>query len=95
MDWKVFSLTFGMLFLAELGVKTQLAVVTLACRTKAPWSVFVGGSVAIVLVTLLGSFVGGYITNYVPVKYLSIAAGLLFWVFGVMILYQSLRSSTD
>ncbi|NLN16491.1 MAG: TMEM165/GDT1 family protein [Firmicutes bacterium] len=93
MDWKVFSLTFGMLFLAELGDKTQLAVVTMACKTKAPWSVFLGGSAAMVLVTLLGSFVGGYVTSYVPVKYLSIAAGLLFLAFGVMILYQSLNST--
>jgi putative Ca2+/H+ antiporter (TMEM165/GDT1 family) len=94
LDWKVLTLTFGMLFLAELGDKTQLAVFTMAARTKAPWPVFLGGSAAMVLVTLLGSFVGGYITNYVPVKYISIAAGILFLGFGVMILYQSL-SSTD
>ncbi|MGI6036003.1 MAG: TMEM165/GDT1 family protein [Limnochordia bacterium] len=90
MDWRVFGLTFGMLFLAEMGDKTQLAVFTLAARTQAPWSVFLGGSAALVLVTLLGSFLGGIITKYVPVKYINIAAGLLFLGFGIVILYQTL-----
>jgi putative Ca2+/H+ antiporter (TMEM165/GDT1 family) len=89
-DWRAVGLTFGMLFLAEMGDKTQLTVFTLAARTQAPWSVFFGASAALVLVTLLGALLGDVITKYVPIKYINIAAGLLFLGFGTVILYQTL-----
>ena len=59
MDWKVFWATFGTLFLAEMGDKTQLAALTMAAETRLPLSVFLGGSAALVLVTLLGVSLGG------------------------------------
>jgi hypothetical protein len=43
MDWKVFWATFGTLFLAEMGDKTQLAALTMAAETRLPLSVFLGG----------------------------------------------------
>ena len=45
MDWKVLLSTFGVIFLAEMGDKTQLAAMTLAADTKRPVAVFVGAAV--------------------------------------------------
>ena len=40
MNWKVALSTFGLIFLAELGDKTQLATITMVAKTKAPWATF-------------------------------------------------------
>jgi hypothetical protein len=40
MDWRVFLTTFGILLMAELGDKTQLAVIAMAAQTKKPLGVF-------------------------------------------------------
>ena len=58
MDWKVFWVTFGTLFLAEMGDKTQLAALTMAAETRLPLFRLPGGSAALVLVTLLGVSLG-------------------------------------
>ncbi len=91
MDWKLVATTFGILFLAELGDKTQLAVFTLAAQSKSPGTVFLGASLALVVVTLLGAYLGGFISNYVPLKVLHIGAGSLFIVLGVSLLWENLR----
>ena len=44
MDWRVFLTTFGTIFLAEMGDKTQLAAMTMAAETKKPLTVFVSAS---------------------------------------------------
>lgn len=90
MNWKLFGLAFSLLFLAELGDKTQLAVFTLATQHHAPWPIFFGASVALVLVTFLGAFFGDLITRYVPVHYLQVVAGLLFIAMGAGILWQAM-----
>jgi putative Ca2+/H+ antiporter (TMEM165/GDT1 family) len=89
MDWKLAALAFGTLFLAELGDKTQLAVFTLAAQNRNPWPVFIGASAALVVVTLLGAFLGGFITKYVPASTLQLVAGLLFVVIGAFTLHEA------
>lgn len=89
MNWKLFGLAFSLLFVAELGDKTQLAVFTLATQHRAPWPIFLGASLALVLVTFMGAFFGNLITRYVPAQYLQLAAGALFIVMGVGILWQA------
>ena len=54
MNWKIFGTAFVTLFLAELGDKTQLAVITMTASTESKISIFLGASAALVVVTILG-----------------------------------------
>jgi len=83
MDWKVLASTFGLLFLAELGDKTQLAVISMTCKTGKPWMVFLGAALALIIVTLIGAFAGQLIAQYVPVAVINKIAAALFVVMGV------------
>ena len=86
MDWKIFLTTFGMIFLAELGDKTQLAAISMAGETKSPFTVFVGAMAAFGIITLIGVLIGGALTRVVPQAYIRIGAGSLFVVIGILIL---------
>lgn len=89
-DWKVFMLAYGILFLAELGDKTQLAVFTMVTQYKSPVSVFLGASLALATVTLIGVLFGEAVSRYVPPQYLQIGAGILFVGIGIFVLYQAI-----
>jgi putative Ca2+/H+ antiporter (TMEM165/GDT1 family) len=85
-DWRVIAGTFGLIFLAELGDKTQLAAIAMAAETKSPVAVFLGATVALALVTLIGVAVGGTVTRVVPERYIRMVAGALFVVMGIFML---------
>lgn len=89
--WKMFGSTFILIFLAELGDKTQLAAMARAADgpdgSTARWVVFLAASAALVLSTLIAVFFGGVLKSLVPdERYIKIAAGALFILFGIMIL---------
>jgi putative Ca2+/H+ antiporter (TMEM165/GDT1 family) len=86
MNWQVFWITFGTIFLAEMGDKTQLAALSMTADTRAPVSVFLGASIALCLATLLGVAFGGLLTQYVPEHVIKKVAGLAFVAIGVLIL---------
>ncbi len=90
MDWKLTTMAFGLLFLAELGDKTQLAVFTLVTQHKQPWPIFIGASLGLILVTFLGAFFGSFVTRYVPASILQLSAGVLFLGIGIFVLKDSL-----
>ncbi|GAQ25578.1 MULTISPECIES: TMEM165/GDT1 family protein [Tepidanaerobacter] len=89
MDFKLFLMAFGMLFLAEMGDKTQLAVFTLVTQYKKPLPIFLGASLALVLVTLIGALFGEAVSRYVPSAYLKLAAGILFVGIGLFVLIEA------
>ena len=86
MDWKIFWITFGTIFLAEMGDKTQLAALTMAADTRLPLTVFVAASAALCLVTLLGVAVGSFLTHWLPAGLLQKIAGASFIIIGALIL---------
>ncbi len=90
MDWKIFGTAFVTLFLAELGDKTQLAVITMTASTEAKVSVFLGASLALVVVTLLGVLIGGVLTQWVPAEWLQRIAATAFITIGVLMLIGKL-----
>ena len=86
MDWRVIITTFGVIFLAEMGDKTQLATMTMAADTKKPWAVLIGASVALVCVSAIGVVVGGTLGHYVPLVWIKRVAAVAFIAIGVLIL---------
>lgn len=77
--------TFGLIALAELGDKTQLTVIALSARYDRK-KVFSGVVLAFALVTGLGVLMGEGILRLIPENYIKILAGLLFIVFGIIML---------
>jgi len=88
MNWPVFLTTFGVIFLAEMGDKTQLAAMTMAAESKKPWAVFVGAALALASVSALGVLVGSVIGNYIPLIWIKRVAALAFIVIGILILFD-------
>lgn len=86
MDWRVFLTTFGVIFLAEMGDKTQLAAMTMSAQTKKPWAVFFACAIALTAVSAIGVAVGSVIGNYLPLIWIKRAAAIAFIVIGVLIL---------
>jgi Ca2+/H+ antiporter, TMEM165/GDT1 family len=86
MDWKIFGTAFITLFLAELGDKTQLAVITMTSSTESKVSVFLGAATALVAVTLLGVLLGGVLSQYIPTEWLQRIVAVAFIVIGVLML---------
>ena len=78
--------TFGLLFIAEMGDKSQLSVVSMTVKTGSPLSVFLGASLALTVVTLLGVLAGKVVTRIIPLRLLSRSAALLFIVIGSLTL---------
>lgn len=92
MDIKVLLTTFGMIFLAELGDKTQLATFTFAAESESRLAVFIGSAGALVLTSLLAVVLGSWIARLVPTNYIKVAAGVLFLFLGVWMIFSSGRS---
>ena len=86
MDWKIFGTAFLTLFLAELGDKTQLAVITMTASTESKISVFLGASLALVVVTLIGILLGGVLNQYIPTEWLQRIVATAFIVIGILML---------
>ena len=84
--WSAFWTTFGALFIAEMGDKTQLAAITLAAETRSPLSVFLGAALALALVSLIGVVVGTLLGQYLPEKLIHNVAAIAFIVIGVLML---------
>ena len=83
MDLRLIATTFTTLFLAELGDKTQLAVLSLTASSRQPLAVFVGAALALLAVTAIGVLVGEGLTRIVPVWVLQKAAALAFIAIGL------------
>ena len=86
MDFRVLLTTFGIIFLAEMGDKTQLAAMTMSAQTKKPWAVFIGSSLALAAVSALGVIVGGVLGEYIPLEWVKRGAAVAFIIIGVLML---------
>lgn len=80
--------TFGLIFLAELGDKTQLTSMALALRY--PWKrIFIGIAAAFAVLNLAAVLVGRILFMVLPIFWVTLVSALLFFFFG----YSTLRTS--
>ena len=86
MDWKTLATTFGAIFVAELGDKTQLATLSLSANARAKWAVFAGSALALVATSAIAVLAGSAVTRVVPPVWLRRLAGVVFIGLGVLYL---------
>ena len=89
MPFALLASTFATVFLAELGDKTQLAIVTISGTSTRPGAVFAGSSLALVLASLLGAAAGGTLSTVIPTNALQLAASVGFLVIGMRLIQRS------
>ncbi|RPI53034.1 MAG: hypothetical protein EHM56_07685 [Chloroflexi bacterium] len=87
---KVLLSTFALLFVAELGDKTQLAVISMTAKHKMPLWIFIGAALALAAVTALGVLGGELLTRVIPEAVLRKIAAVLFVGMGVLMWFEKL-----
>lgn len=95
MDWMAFLSTFGVLLLAELGDKTQLAVIAQTCRYRRPWAVFLGASLALASATALGVLAGQLLGWFIPQDYIRWAAAAGFVLMGLWLAWEAWKAGRE
>jgi putative Ca2+/H+ antiporter (TMEM165/GDT1 family) len=84
--------SFIMIFLAEMGDKTQLVTASMVAQHNSPLAVFTGSTLALWSTSLLGIFAGRKLSRFIPLSYVHKAAGSLFIIFGAAIIYKALSA---
>ncbi len=83
MEWaQAFAIAFGVVFVAELGDKSQLMALALAARYR-PLPVLGGIAIASAVMFALSVAVGAVLGAALPTRAISVLAGLAFVGFGV------------
>ncbi len=80
-----------MIFLAELGDKTQLATFCISADCDSKISVFLGSAGALVLSSLIAVLFGTVLDRFLPADYIKIGAGLIFVVVGIGMIISAAR----
>jgi putative Ca2+/H+ antiporter (TMEM165/GDT1 family) len=93
MDWKLLAITFGTVFVAELGDKTQLAALAFSADSKKPWTIFAAASLALVVVTAIGVAAGSLLGRWINPAWVRRGSAVLFIVIGAWLLVAEFRKS--
>lgn len=91
MEWKSALVSFAVIFLAELGDKTQLMVMSMSARSRSPQMVFFGAVSALIFSSLIAVLAGDTLLRVVPMRLMRAGTGVLFLCLGALLLYRSVR----
>lgn len=83
---------FSVIFVGEFGDLTQIQAATLSAKTHQPFEVFLAGSLALVIVAVLGAYGGKLLQRVVPLGKIRLAGGVIFLGLGVYTLVQLFTS---
>lgn len=82
---------FFMVFLAELGDKTQLTAIALTAAYNSPVAVFLGAMAGQTVNHSLAAYLGARFLSRLPARTIKIGSAVLFIIFGIIFLYTALR----
>jgi putative Ca2+/H+ antiporter (TMEM165/GDT1 family) len=90
LEYKVLITVFTVVFIAELGDKTQLATMLFAAdKEVSKMTVFAGASLALIVASGIGVLAGGFISQYLSERHLNYIAGIGFIGIGLWTLFKS------
>lgn len=88
--WAIFASTFATIFLAEVGDKTQLAILLMTAESRNPWIVFAGAGSALIATSLLGVLLGRWLASRIAPRTLERAAGVILLAISAVLLWEVL-----
>ena len=89
--WAIFASTFATIFFAEIGDKTQLAILLMTAESRNPWIVFAGAGSALIATSLLGVLLGRWLASVIAPRTLEKAAGGILLGMSALLLWEVLR----
>jgi len=87
---KTIWLAFGAIFLAELGDKTQLAVLAMKSKGWSSVEVFIGAMIAFAILTGLALIVGEWLNANLPTNLIERVAAGGFVIIGILMWFGKL-----
>ncbi|RKY36775.1 MAG: hypothetical protein DRP72_03755 [Candidatus Omnitrophota bacterium] len=84
MYWKIFLLTFGAIFLAELADKTQLVGIGISAKSGKPLVVWLGSVSAYMVVTALLVLIGATLGEHFKPELIRYTGAILFVIIGML-----------
>jgi len=95
LNWRLLLTAFGMIFLSEMGDKTQVTTMLLA-GAKPQYVIFValGSAMALITASLIEVIIGSKIIGkYLNSKVIKISSGIAFILIGLMLVTGLIGSS--
>lgn len=83
MDLATLIYSFSLVFLAELGDKTQISTIVLVAQYSDPISVFSGVTLAFTAITVIGVLFGDKLLKKIPTNWVKKIAGVIFIISGL------------
>jgi putative Ca2+/H+ antiporter (TMEM165/GDT1 family) len=90
-----FIVPFIAIGVAELGDKTQLAIFCLASKTKKRLQLLAGIALAFLIADGLAVLLGDFFGAVVPLSHIKIASGIVFIIFGALMLARKQESNAE
>jgi putative Ca2+/H+ antiporter (TMEM165/GDT1 family) len=85
MNIVVLFTVFGIIFLGELGDRSQLIIFNLVLELdEKPYKVGIGASLGFAVIISIGILFGNFITEIIPIFIISIISGLVFIIIGIL-----------
>jgi putative Ca2+/H+ antiporter (TMEM165/GDT1 family) len=85
--------TFGSIFVAEMGDKTQLATMLLSAKSHQPLLTFFGAAAALIATSLIGVWAGRWVAARVSPRTIKLTAGIGFIGIGAVTLWEVLQDA--
>ncbi len=85
--WKSLLTVTVLLFISEIGDKTQLATVAYVVQYNAPWKTLLGVIAGMATADALGIFAGAYLSRLLTPKTIKYASSGIFILIGILSLY--------
>ncbi len=75
---------FYLIFLAEMGDKSQIIALGLSAQYQNPITVLAGLALGFMVISSVGVLLGERTSKILPMKWIKIASGVLFIIFGIL-----------
>jgi putative Ca2+/H+ antiporter (TMEM165/GDT1 family) len=85
---KALWLAFGTVFLAELGDKTQLAILAMKGKGFSGWELFIGSMLAFAVLTGAAILVGNWLNSYLSPQIIQKVAAAGFVLMGILMWFD-------